>query len=110
VLAIAVDRMQQHFAPMLNRLNAWRGYDLPDSAAKLVIYDAFIAEGLDVAKHLARDVHRLYFEPEHEEFEPSTMWSLSNAFTSAFKLLDPVPRFKATAKLAPFLAQFDRPN
>jgi hypothetical protein len=27
------------------------------------------------------------------------MWSLSNAFTSAFKELDPIPQFKATAKL-----------
>lgn len=110
VLAIAVDRMQRHFVPMLHRVNAWRGHDLADAAAKLLIYDAFIGEGLDVAKHLARDVHRHYFEPAHEEFRPRTMWSLSNAFTSAFKELDPVPRFKATAKLAPFLAQFDRPR
>jgi hypothetical protein len=35
------------------------------------------------------------------------MWSLSNAFTSAFKELDPIPQFKATAKLGGFLeAQF----
>ncbi len=32
-------------------------------------------------------------------FSPRTMWSLSNAFTSAFKELEPVPQFKATAKL-----------
>jgi hypothetical protein len=31
------------------------------------------------------------------------MWSLSNAFTSAFKELEPIPQFKATAKLAGFL-------
>jgi hypothetical protein len=31
------------------------------------------------------------------------MWSLSNAFTSAFKKLDPIPQFKATAKLGEFL-------
>jgi len=30
---------------------------------------------------------------------------LSNAFTSAFKKLDPIPQFKATAKLGGFLAQ-----
>jgi len=30
---------------------------------------------------------------------------MSNAFTSAFKRLDPVPQFKATAKLDEFLAQ-----
>jgi hypothetical protein len=34
------------------------------------------------------------------------MWSLSNAFTSAFKKLDPVPQFKATAKLGGFLARW----
>jgi hypothetical protein len=36
-------------------------------------------------------------------YEPRTTWSLSNAFTSAFKELDPIPQFKATAKLASFL-------
>jgi hypothetical protein len=99
VLAVAIDRM-----------NAWKGYELPDASAKLVIYHAFIEGGLEVPKHLADDVHRLYFEPEHEEFRPRTMWSLSNAFTSAFKLLDPIPRFKATARLAPFLAGINRNN
>jgi hypothetical protein len=41
--------------------------------------------------------------PEHEDFQARTMWSLSNAFTSAFKELDPIPQFKATAKLGPYL-------
>jgi hypothetical protein len=48
-------------------------------------------------------VLRLYFEPKYEEFRPRTIWSLSNAFTSAFKKLDPIPQFKATAKLGEFL-------
>jgi hypothetical protein len=52
---------------------------------------------------LARTVHDLYFEPKYEEFRPRTIWSLSNAFTSAFKELDPIPQFKATAKLGEFL-------
>jgi hypothetical protein len=30
------------------------------------------------------------------------MWSLSNAFTSAFKKLDPIPQFKATASWVAF--------
>ena len=55
------------------------------------------------SKHLARSVHDLYFEPRYEDFRPQTIWSLSNAFTSAFKELDPVPQFKATAKLGEFL-------
>jgi hypothetical protein len=54
-------------------------------------------------------VHDLYFEPKYEEFRPRTIWSLSNAFTSAFKELDPIPQFKATAKLGEFLeAQFSQ--
>lgn len=58
---------------------------------------------LEVAKHLARTVHDLYFEPRYEEFRRRTIWGLSNAFTSAFKELDPIPQFKATAKLGEFL-------
>jgi len=45
----------------------------------------------------------IYFSPQVGEFAPRTTWSLSNAFTSAFKELDPIPQFKATAKLASFL-------
>jgi hypothetical protein len=45
------------------------------------------------------------FEPQYPEFSARTMWSLSNAFTSAFKKLDPVPQFKATAILGGFLSQ-----
>ena len=110
VLAVAVDRMQRNFAPMLKQVNAWKGYELPDASAKLIIYRAFVESELEAPKHLADDVHRHYFEPEHEEFRPRTMWSLSNAFTSAFKALDPIPRFKATARLAPFLAELSRDN
>src|SRR5260370_31970001 len=33
----------------------------------------------------------------------SVLTPLSNAFTSAFKKLDPVPQFKATARLGEFL-------
>jgi hypothetical protein len=33
------------------------------------------------------------------------MWSLSNASMSAFKELDPIPQYKATAKLAGFLGE-----
>jgi hypothetical protein len=55
------------------------------------------------SRHLARRVHELYFNPEHEEYQPRTMWSLSNAFTSALKELDPIPQFRATANLGAFL-------
>jgi DNA polymerase III delta prime subunit len=103
ILSVGVDRMQRNFAPMRKQVEAWKGTRLLDDAAKLAIYRAFVEGELDVPKHLARRVHDLYFNPRIEEFTSRTTWSLSNAFTSAFKELDPIPQFKATAKLASFL-------
>ena len=37
-------------------------------------------------------VHELYFEPQYPEFQARTIFSLTNAFTSAFKQLDPMPQ------------------
>jgi hypothetical protein len=102
-LAIGVDRIQRNFEPLRDQVEIWRGTQITDEAAKLVIYEAFIEGELDVPRHLARDVHRLYFHPENEAFVPRTRWSLANAFTSALKPLDPIPFFRATAKLGAFL-------
>lgn len=102
-LAIGVDRMQRNFEPMRRQIEGWKAAQLSDGNAKLVIYRAFIEDELEAPKHMARRVHELYFEPQHAEFAPRTMWSLSNAFTGAFKELEPIPQFKATAKLGPFL-------
>ncbi len=106
VVGVGVDKVQRHFQKVTATLDAWRGYELPDANAKAVIYDAFVAGQLDVPKRLAPDVHRLYFEPEHEEFRPRTFYSLSNAFTSAFKSLEPVRLMEAAARLAPFLTRY----
>jgi hypothetical protein len=103
ILSVGVDRMQRSFEPMRKQVEAWKGTRLEDKTAKLVVYRAFVEGQLDVPKYLARRVHDLYFNPQVEEFAPRTTWSLSNAFTSAFKELDPIPQFKATAKLASFL-------
>src|SRR5437899_567394 len=102
-LAIGVDRIQRNFDPLREQVERWRSSQITDEQAKLVIYRAFIESQLDVPRHLARDVHKKYFEPTHAEFTPRTMWSLSNAFTSALKSLDPVPFFRGTAKLGTFL-------
>jgi len=104
-LSIGVDRMQRNFEPMRQQVESWRAQQLSAAAAKLTIYRAFVEGELDVPKHLARKVHNLYFNPQHEEFQPRTMWSLSNAFTSAFKELDPIPQFRATAKLGRFFEE-----
>jgi hypothetical protein len=84
-------------------VEAWQQCELTDVTAKVVIYEAFVEGRLDAPKHLARTVHDLYFEPKYEEFRSRTIWTLSNAFTSAFKELEPIPQFTATAKLGEFL-------
>jgi hypothetical protein len=73
---------------------------LTDGQAKEIIYRAFIEDELGAPKHLARVLHHEYFEPGFPEFAPKTKWSQQSAFTSGFKLLEPVPQFKATASLA----------
>jgi hypothetical protein len=102
-ISVGVDRMQRNFEPMRKQVEAWQKSELTDVTAKVVIYEAFVEGQLEAPRHLARTVHDLYFEPKYEEFKTRTIWSLSNAFTSAFKELEPIPQFKATAKLGEFL-------
>src|ERR1019366_6358989 len=102
-LAIGVDRMQRNFGPLKQQVEEWQALQMSAASAKLLIYLAFIEDELGFPKHLARRVHELYFQPVHEEFQARTMWSLSNAFTSAFKELEPIPQFRATATLGGFL-------
>jgi len=104
-LTVGVDRIQRNFEPMQRQVELWRKTQITDDAARLIFYSAFIDGKLEAPRSLLPDVHRLYFQPEYEEFSARTMWSLSNAFTSAFKRLDPMPQFKATAKLGAFLSQ-----
>jgi hypothetical protein len=95
--------MQRNFEPMQKQVETWQRSELTEVTAKVVIYEAFVEGRLETRKHLARTVHDLYFAPKYEEFQSRTIWSLSNAFTSAFKDLEPIPQFKATAKLGEYL-------
>jgi hypothetical protein len=104
-VSVAVDRIQRNFEPMQRQVESWRQAQITDPQAKLILYSAFVDGKLDAPKSLLPEVHRLYFDPQYPDFSPRTMWSLSNAFTSAFKKLDPVPQFKTTAKLGEFLSQ-----
>ena len=88
---------------MVQSVERWQETQLSDVSAKVVIYRAFVEGELEAPRHLDKQVHDLYFNPQHQEFQSRTMWSLSNAFTSAFKELEPIPQFKATAKLGDFL-------
>jgi hypothetical protein len=103
-LSVGVDRIQRNFEPLQRQVELWRKTQITDDTARLIFYSAFIDDKLEAPRTLLPEVHRLYFEPQYPEYAARTMWSLSNASTSALKKLDPVPQFKATAKLGGFLS------
>lgn len=105
VISIGVDRIQRNFEPLKQQINSWQALEITDERAKLIIYQAFVEGRLPVPRHLMPLVHQHYFAPKFEAFRPRTFWSLSNAFTSAFKALKPVRQFQATAKLGTFLSE-----
>lgn len=106
VLAVGVDRVQRQFQPMLDRIDAWKNHQLADISAQQLIYRAFVHDEIDCPKHLMKDVDSLYFNPKHEEFKPRTVYSLQNAFTSAFQQLEPIPMYKATTSAGEYFSQF----
>src|SRR5438128_6235953 len=105
ILAVAVADMQRHFEPTRRQIAFFRGCDLSDQRAKIIVYDAFFGGAADLPKHLGGVVHENYFHPKYPEFEARTLWSLENAFTSALKELEPVARLRSVGRLAPFLSK-----
>lgn len=107
VISIAVDRIQRGFDPLEKRIKVMRDFGLTDNDAKLVIYTAFLEKAVrGLPRNLMPLVHEHYFDPKYEEFKPRNLWSLSNAFTSAFKELAPIKQFEVTARLGSFLNDF----
>src|SRR5258708_8723421 len=68
---------------MQRQVEHWGHTQISDERAKLILYAAFVDGKLEAPRTLLSEVHRLYFEPEYPDFSARTMWSLSNAFTSA---------------------------
>jgi hypothetical protein len=101
-ISIGIDEAQRGFEPMQVQVEAWKGTLVSDDQARLTIFRAFVEDQLDAPKHLAREVWRNWREPAYDEFRPRTAYSLQNAFTSSFKLLEPVPMYRATADLGRF--------
>jgi hypothetical protein len=105
-ISIAVDRIQRSFLPLGRKLREMREISLSENQAKLLIYEAFMDGNIKgLPRHLMPSVHELYFEPQYKAFYPRNIWSLSNAFTSAFKKLVPIKQFEFTAKFGAFLGE-----
>jgi hypothetical protein len=109
LVSVGVDKIQRNFEPLKAQITDWREHRLDDRAAKACIYDAFLESPLRLPRTVLPLVHRFYFNPEVDDFRPRTLWSLSNAFTSAFKQLGPVKQFQVTAKLGDFLEECRMP-
>lgn len=103
-ISIAVDRIQRGFEPLGRRVTEMRDFGLTDNDARLLIYRAFLERAVrGVPRNLMSAVHDNYFSPKYEDFRARSLWSLSNAFTSAFKELSPIKQFEVTARLGSFL-------
>jgi hypothetical protein len=109
LVSVGVDRIQRNFEPLQRMITDWQRCLVDDKDAKLILYDAFIERRLPVPPKLISEVHKHWFNPPHEAFKEKTLWSLSNAFTEAFKTLKPIQQFQAAAKLSPFIAGYYQP-
>jgi hypothetical protein len=104
-ISMGVDRIQRGWQPLREAIEFKRRYTLSNDDARSLIYRAFMENKFPVK--LLRAVHREFFvAPSYEEFKQQTVWSLENAFTTAFKELKPAQQYQATAKLGKFLQPF----
>lgn len=104
-LSIGVDRIQRGFQPLRDAIAFKRGYQLRNEEAHSMIYRVFM-ENCFPLRLLKIVHHELFVAPSHEEFKPQTVWSLENAFTTAFKELKPVRQYETAAKLGKFLEPY----
>jgi hypothetical protein len=103
-LSIGVDRIQRGFEPLKDAIALKREHRLRDDEARSMIYRAFMENRFPLK--LLKAVHREFFvAPSHAEFKQQTVWSLENAFTTAFKELKPIRQYEVTAKLCSFLSR-----
>lgn len=102
-ISIAVDRIHRNFETLEQQVRAMTDFGLTDNDAKLFIYRAFLENEIrGIPRNLMPLVHEHYFKPAIDAFVPRNLWSLSNAFTSAFKQLTPMKQFEVTARLGAF--------
>ena len=105
-LAVACDRVQRNFGRLHGEITEKQERHIESGDAKRLLYNAFTEGKFPIS--LMRTVHKEFFiEPSYEEFRQSTMWSLENAFTTAFKKLEPVSQFQYTARLGKFFAAYN---
>jgi hypothetical protein len=104
-VSMGVDRIQRSWQPLRESIDIKRTMLLTEADAQALVYRAFMTQKFPIK--LMKRVHREFFiSPTHAEFQQRTIWSLENAFTTAFKELRPVQQYTMTAKLGKFLAPY----
>ena len=105
VVALAVERVYLDLVALERHIRFWQQEVITERAVKEIIYDAFLTDQVAPLSLMA-SVHAHYFKPHYPAFAPRTIWSLTNAFTSAFQALPPVAQFRATARFGAFLESY----
>lgn len=106
-LSTGIDRIQRGWEPLREQIEFKRKYVLNGVEAQSLIYRAFMQQKFPVK--LMRTVHQEFFiKPSYDEFREQNVFSLENAFTTAFKQLRPVQQYQATAKLGKFLQPYSQ--
>ena len=104
-VSIAVDRIQRQWQPLRMAIDYKRNHFLNEDVARNMIYRLFTDYKLPIS--LFRTVHKEFFvKPSYEDFTEKTLWSFENAITTAFKKLNPIPRYEQTAKVGRFIADY----
>ena len=107
-LAIGLDRMQRNFEPMRKQVEGWREIQLTDDQAKTHHLPGVRRSRIgSAAASPSRRPRRSISIPNTRSSPHAPSGALTNAFTSALKVLDPVPQFKATAKLGQFFTSLN---
>ena len=104
-VSIAIDRIQRQWQPLRMAIDYKREHQLNDDVARNMIYRLFTDYKLPIS--LFRTVHKEFFlSPSYQEFSDKTLWSFENAITTAFKKLNPIPRYENTGKVGKFIADY----
>jgi hypothetical protein len=108
-VSIAIDRIQRQWQPLRMAIDYKRQHYLNEDVARNMIYRLFTDYKLPIS--LFRTVHKEFFiKPSYEDFTEKTLWSFENAITTAFKKLNPIPRYEQTAKVGRFIADYIQSN
>ena len=97
----AIDQFLEQAGAFRLDIDRMKDYTLPDGQAKALIHDAFTGPAPVLPLRCLPMVSKHYFDDEEQraKFPDRSLWSLSNAFTEAVKVLKHAPRYNAGLRI-----------